>query len=144
MEGRRVFAELTIDENLQTGAFTNKDKRSVKDAYDRAMELFPILSERRSHIAGYLSGGEQQMPILVEQIRDIIAGINDSGVSVLLIEQNAAMALSIADYGYIMENGQIVLDGEADDLRNNADVQEFYLGLHTDESGERKSFRDLR
>ncbi len=168
MEGRRVFAELTIDENLRTGAFTNKDKKSVQDAYDKTMELFPVLKERRSHTAGYLSGGEQQMlaigrammanpdllildepslglaPLLVEQIRDIIVDINKSGVSVLLIEQNAAMALSISDYGYIMENGKIVLDGEAEKLRNDEDVQEFYLGLHTDESGERKSFRDVK
>ena len=168
MEGRRVFAELTIDENLQTGAFTNKNKQSVQDAYDRTMELFPVLSERRSHVAGYLSGGEQQMlaigrammadpellildepslglaPLLVEQIRDIVVDINKSGVSVLLIEQNAAMALSIADYGYIMENGSIVLDGEAAMLRDDPTVQEFYLGLHADESGERKSFRDVK
>jgi len=168
MEGRRVFAELTVDENLQTGGFTNGDKQSVQDAYDRTMDLFPVLAERRSSLAGYLSGGEQQMlaigralmanpkllildepslglaPLLVEQIRDIVVDINKSGVSVLLIEQNAAMALSIADYGYIMENGKIVLDGEASKLREDEDVQEFYLGLHTDESGERKSFRDVK
>ncbi len=168
MEGRRVFAELTVDENLQTGGFTNADKQSVQDAYDRTMELFPVLAERRSSLAGYLSGGEQQMlaigralmanpkllildepslglaPLLVEQIRDIVVDINKTGVSVLLIEQNAAMALSIADYGYIMENGKIVLDGEASKLREDEDVQEFYLGLHTDESGERKSFRDVK
>ena len=132
------------------------------------MELFPVLAQRRDSLAGYLSGGEQQMlaigrammadpkllildepslglaPLLVEQIRDIIVDINKEGVSVLLIEQNAAMALSIADYGYIMENGKIVLDDEAATLRADEDVQEFYLGLHTDESGERKSFRDVK
>ncbi len=168
MEGRRVFAELTVDENLQTGGFTNNDKESVQEAYDRTMELFPVLHDRRSSLAGYLSGGEQQMlaigrammadpkllildepslglaPLLVEQIRDIVVDINKSGVSVLLIEQNAAMALSIADYGYIMENGKIVLDDEAAKLREDEDVQEFYLGLHTDESGERKSFKDVK
>ncbi len=168
MEGRRVFAELTVEENLQTGAFTNADKDSVKSAYEQTMEMFPVLHERRDQSAGYLSGGEQQMlaigralmanpdllildepslglaPLLVEQIRDIIVDINKSGVSVLLIEQNAAMALSIADYGYIMENGKIVLDGPAEKLRNDEDVQEFYLGLHTDESGQRKSFRDVK
>ncbi len=168
MEGRRVFAELTVDENLQTGGFTNNDKESVKDAYERTMELFPVLQERRSSLAGYLSGGEQQMlaigrammanpkllildepslglaPLLVEQVRDIVVDINKSGVSVLLIEQNAAMALSIANYGYIMENGKIVLDDDAAKLRADEDVQEFYLGLHTDESGERKSFRDVK
>ncbi len=168
MEGRRIFAELTVDENLRTGAFTNKDKGSRDSAYNRAMELFPVLKERRNSTAGYLSGGEQQMlaigrammsdpellildepslglaPLLVEQIRDIIVDINKQGVSVMLIEQNAAMALSIADYGYIMETGKIVMDGDADKLRNDEDVQEFYLGLHTDESGERKSFRDVK
>jgi len=168
MEGRRVFAELTVDENLQTGGFTNSDKAMVDSAYERTMEQFPVLYERRSSLAGYLSGGEQQMlaigrammanpkllildepslglaPLLVEQIRDIIVEINKSGVSVLLIEQNAAMALSIADYGYIMENGKIVLDDNAETLRQDEDVQEFYLGLHTDESGERKSFRDVK
>ena len=168
MEGRRVFAEMTVDENLQTGGFTNHDKQSVKDAYERTMELFPVLHDRRSSMAGYLSGGEQQMlamgralmadpkllildepslglaPLLVEQIRDIVVDINKSGVSVLLIEQNAAMALSIADYGYIMENGKIVLDDDAATLREDPEIQEFYLGLHTDESGERKSFRDVK
>jgi len=83
-------------------------------------------------------------PLLVEQIRDIVVDINKEGVSVLLIEQNAAMALSIADHGYIMENGNIVLEGEAATLRNDPTVQEFYLGLHSDESGERKSFRDVK
>ena len=168
MEGRRVFAELTVEENLQTGAFTNTDKASIDTAYERTMELFPVLKERRDQRAGYLSGGEQQMlaigrammanpellildepslglaPLLVEQIRDIVVEINKSGVSVLLIEQNAAMALSIANYGYILETGKVVLDGDAEKLRNDEDVQEFYLGLHTDESGERKSFRDVK
>ncbi|MGI9605051.1 MAG: ABC transporter ATP-binding protein [Acidimicrobiales bacterium] len=168
MEGRRVFAELTVEENLQTGAFTNKDKVAVQEAYERTMELFPVLGDRRHSTAGYLSGGEQQMlaigrammanpkllildepslglaPLLVEQIRDIVVDINKSGVSVLLIEQNAAMALSIADYGYIMETGKIVLDGDAEKLRADEDVQEFYLGLHAGEDGERKSFRDVK
>lgn len=168
MEGRRVFGELTVDENLRTGAFTNKNKASIQEAYDRTMELFPVLQERRSSAAGYLSGGEQQMlaigrammadpqllildepslglaPLLVEQIRDIVVEINKSGVSVLLIEQNAAMALSIANYGYILETGKVVLDGDAEKLRNDEDVQEFYLGLHAGEDGERKSFRDVK
>jgi branched-chain amino acid transport system ATP-binding protein len=168
MEGRRVFAELTVEENLRTGAFTNRDKASVKAAYEQTMELFPILAERRDSTAGYLSGGEQQMlaigrammanpkllildepslglaPLLVEQIRDIVVDINKSGVSVLLIEQNAAMALSIADYGYVMETGKIVLDGDAAKLRQDEDVQEFYLGLRAGEDGERKSFKDVK
>ena len=167
LEGRRIFAELTVDENLRTGAYTNKDKGSVSAAYDRVMELFPRLKERRKSIAGYMSGGEQQMlaigraimsdpkllildepslglaPLLVQQIRDIIVDINKQGTSVLLIEQNANMALSISDYGYIMETGKIVMDGPAKKLLGDEDVQEFYLGLHGDE-GERKSFRDVK
>ena len=130
-------------------------------------DLFPRLHERRSQVAGYMSGGEQQMlaigralmaspkllildepslglaPKLIEQIRDIIVGINEQGTSVLLIEQNAMMALSIADYGYIMETGKVVMDGDAAKLRGDDDVKEFYLGLHGDE-GERKSFRDIK
>ncbi len=168
MEGRRVFAELTVDENLRTGAFTNGDKASVKAAYDKTMDMFPVLKDRRSSTAGYLSGGEQQMlaigralmadpkllildepslglaPLLVEQIRDIIVEINQSGVSVLLIEQNAAMALSIANYGYIMETGKIVMDGDAEKLRKDEDVQEFYLGLHAGDEGHKKSFKDVK
>ncbi|RMH81516.1 MAG: ABC transporter ATP-binding protein [Actinomyces sp.] len=167
MEGRRVFAELTVDENLTTGAFTVRDKAKQKANYERVMDLFPRLAERRDQTAGYLSGGEQQMlaigralmadpkllaldepslglaPMLIEQIRDIIVDINKQGTSVLLIEQNAMMALSIAHYGYIMENGKVVMDGEPRKLLADEDVQEFYLGLHG-EGGERKSFRDVK
>jgi branched-chain amino acid transport system ATP-binding protein len=130
------------------------------------MTLFPVLAGRRKDSAGYLSGGEQQMlaigralmadpkllildeptlglaPMLVQQIRDIIVDINRQGTSVLLIEQNAHMALSIADYGYIMETGKIVMDGDPKKLLGDEDVQEFYLGLHGE--GERKSFRDVK
>lgn len=165
MEGRRIFAELTVDENLSCGAFTNRANMDAN--YDRVMELFPRLKERHTQVAGYLSGGEQQMlaigralmadpkllildepslglaPMLIEQIRDIIVDINKQGVSVLLIEQNAMMALSIADFGYVMESGKIVMDGEAKKLLADEDVQEFYLGLHGD-GGERKSFRDVK
>ena len=167
MEGRRVFAELTVDENLVTGGITNTDRTSITEAHDRVMTMFPVLADRRTAVAGYLSGGEQQMlaigralmsnpkllildepslglaPKLVAQIRDTIVEINRSGTSVLLIEQNANMALSIADYGYIMETGKVVMDGEAAKLLKDEDIQEFYLGLHGDE-GERKSFRDVK
>ena len=167
MEGRRVFAELTVDENLVTGGITNTDRTSITEAHVRVMTMFPVLADRRTAIAGYLSGGEQQMlaigralmsnpkllildepslglaPKLVAQIRDTIVEINRSGTSVLLIEQNANMALSIADYGYIMETGKIVMDGEAAKLLKDEDVQEFYLGLHGD-GGDRKSFREVK
>ena len=166
MEGRRIFAELTVDENLNTGAFTVRDRKENEEAYGRVMELFPLLQSRRRDTAGYLSGGEQQMlaigralmadpkllildepslglaPMLIQQIRDIIVGINAQGTSVLLIEQNAVMALSIADYGYVMESGKVVMDGDPKKLLADEDVQEFYLGLHAE--GERKSFRDVK
>ncbi|HIE66544.1 MAG: ABC transporter ATP-binding protein [Acidimicrobiales bacterium] len=167
MEGRRVFAELTVDENLITGGITNTDRKALAVAHDRVMTMFPVLAERRKSTAGYLSGGEQQMlaigralmadpkllildepslglaPKLVAQIRDTIVEINTAGTSVLLIEQNARMALSIANYGYVLETGKVVMDGEAEKLLKDEDIQEFYLGLHGDE-GERKSFRDVK
>jgi branched-chain amino acid transport system ATP-binding protein len=167
MEGRRVFAELTVEENLTCGGFTVKDKAQMTAAYGRVMDLFPRLAERRKQVAGYLSGGEQQMlaigralmaspkllvldepslglaPKLIEQIRDIIVDINAQGTSVLLIEQNAMMALSVANYGYIMETGKVVMDGDAKKLLADDDVKEFYLGLHGDE-GAKKSFRDVK
>ncbi len=167
MEGRRIFAELTVDENLTAGAYTNRNSKNVKQQYDRVMTLFPRLAERRKSIAGYLSGGEQQMlaigralmqdpkllimdepslglaPKLVQQIKEIIVDINQQGTSVLLIEHNANMALSIAHHGYIMETGKMVMDGDPQKLLEDEDVQEFYLGLHGDE-GERKSFRDVK
>jgi branched-chain amino acid transport system ATP-binding protein len=166
LEGRRIFAEMSVDDNLRAGAFTNSNRASVAAAHERVMDLFPVLQGRRKDTAGYLSGGEQQMlaigralmadpkllildeptlglaPMLVQQIRDIIVDINGQGVSVLLIEQNANMALSIADYGYIMETGKIVMDGDPQKLLRDEDVKEFYLGLHGE--GERKSFRDVK
>jgi branched-chain amino acid transport system ATP-binding protein len=165
MEGRRVFAELTVDENLRTGAFTRRNKQEIREAYDRVMDLFPRLGERRRSTAGYLSGGEQQMlaigralmaaprillldepslglaPRLVEAIRDTISQLNEQGTSVLLVEQNAAMALHIADYGYVMETGKVVKDGAAGELMADRDIQEFYLGVG--EAG-RRSFRDVK
>ncbi|HKJ56510.1 MAG TPA: ABC transporter ATP-binding protein, partial [Nitriliruptoraceae bacterium] len=138
MEGRRVFAELSVEENLKAGAYTGRGD----GAQDRVFDLFPILAERRKSIAGYLSGGEQQMlaigralmanpelllldepslglaPQLVEQIRDLIVEINEQGTAVLLVEQTATMALSIASHGYVLETGKIVLDKSADELLN--------------------------
>ncbi|MCY4068470.1 MAG: ABC transporter ATP-binding protein [Acidimicrobiaceae bacterium] len=166
MEGRRIFAELTVEENLNAGGFTVRDRSQNAEAHQRVMELFPLLKSRRRSTAGYLSGGEQQMlaigralmtdpqllildepslglaPMLIEQIRDIIVDINKQGTSVLLIEQNAVMALSIAHYGYVMESGKVVMDGEPKKLLADEDIQEFYLGLHAE--GERKSFRDVK
>jgi branched-chain amino acid transport system ATP-binding protein len=166
MEGRRIFAELTVDENLRAGAYINSNRKRTDDAYDRVMSLFPALADRRKSVAGYMSGGEQQMLaigralmqdpkllildepslglalMLVQQIRDIIVEINDQGTAVLLIEQNANMALSIAHHGYIMETGKMVMDGTPQKLLKDADVQEFYLGLHGE--GEKKSFRDVK
>ncbi|CAN5804311.1 ABC transporter ATP-binding protein [soil metagenome] len=168
MEGRRVFAEMTVNENLTAGSYTVRDRRTSEQAYERVMALFPLLAERRKQVAGYLSGGEQQMlaigralmtdpkllildepslglaPLLVQQMRDIIVDINAAGTSVLLIEQNATMALSIATAGYVLETGRVVMDGSAEKLLNDADVKEFYLGLHTDGDGARRSFRDVK
>jgi branched-chain amino acid transport system ATP-binding protein len=168
MEGRRVFAEMTVDENLTAGGYTSRDRQAVGAARERVLTLFPRLAERRRQVAGYLSGGEQQMlaigrammtnpkllildepslglaPLLVQQIRDIIVDINRQGTSVLLIEQNATMALSISHTGYIMETGKVVMDGPADKLLKDEDVKEFYLGLHGDGDGGRRSFATVK
>ncbi len=165
MEGRRVFAELTVDENLRAGAFTRSSRSEVKEGYDRVYGLFPILTERRHATAGYLSGGEQQMlaigralmaaprlllldepslglaPKIVEQIRDIVVEVNRQGTSVLIVEQNAQMALAIADRGYVLETGRVVKDGPAEVLRDDDDIREFYLGMG--ETG-RRSFREVK
>jgi branched-chain amino acid transport system ATP-binding protein len=165
MEGRRIFAELTVEENLRAGAYTRRSRADVRDAYQRVVDLFPRLGERWRSTAGYLSGGEQQMlaigralmadprlllldepslglaPQLVEAIRDRIVELNRQGVSVLLVEQNAAMALAIASYGYVMETGKVVKDGPAQALLADEDIQEFYLGVG--EAG-RRSFRDVK
>jgi branched-chain amino acid transport system ATP-binding protein len=167
MEGRRVFEHLTAEENLIAGAHTRPDRGQISKDLDLVKEYFPRLAERKGVKAGYLSGGEQQMlaigrglmsrpnlmlldepslglaPLLVEEIFEIVQRLNQQeGVTVLLVEQNAAMALTIAHHGYIMENGRIVLDGEAHALRNNEDIKEFYLGLS--EVGARKSYRDVK
>lgn len=165
MEGRRIFQELTVDENLRAGGFTRRRSGDAKEIHDRVLDLFPVLKERRRSVAGYLSGGEQQMlamgrammasprlllldepslglaPKLVEQIRDLVVAINQEGTSVLLVEQNATMALSIAQRGYVMETGRVVKEGAASDLLADQDIQEFYLGG----GGEtRRSFRDVK
>jgi branched-chain amino acid transport system ATP-binding protein len=166
MEGRRVFAEMTVEDNLRAGAYANRDGSRVKEARARVISLFPQLGERSNATAGYLSGGEQQMlaigralmqdpkllildepslglaPLLVQEVRDIIVEINKQGTSVLLIEQNAKMALSIAHHGYIMETGKIVMDGDPARLLKDDDVKEFYLGVQP--TGEQKSFRDVK
>ena len=166
MEGRRVFAELDVDDNLRAGAYINRNAQNVHDSHDRVMALFPRLGERRTATAGYLSGGEQQMlaigralmqdpkllildepslglaPLLVQEVRDTIVEINRQGTAVLLIEQNASMALSISHRGYIMETGKMVMDGDPQKLLKDEDVKEFYLGLGA--SGEKKSFRDVK
>jgi branched-chain amino acid transport system ATP-binding protein len=168
MEGRHCFGHLTIEENLLTGAFTRRDGRGgVNQSLERVYAYFPRLKERRGAMAGYTSGGEQQMcaigralmanpsmvlldepsmglaPQIVEQIFEIVRDINQKErVSFLLAEQNTNMALKYATYGYILENGRVVLDGDAVALRENADVKEFYLG--TGGAGERRSFRDVK
>ncbi len=167
MEGRRVFEDLTVEENLVCGGYIRKDRRGIKDDFGKVYTYFPRLKERRKQLAGYLSGGEQQMlaigralmarpklmlldepslglsPLLVKEIFGIIKDINEKeGTTILLVEQNARVALSIAHYGYIMENGKVVLDGDAGKLIENEDVKEFYLGLT--EVGSRKSYRDVK
>jgi branched-chain amino acid transport system ATP-binding protein len=167
MEGRHCFGHLTIEENLLTGAFTRRDgKAAIKRDMEKVYGYFPRLAERRNSLAGYTSGGEQQMcalgralmsrpkiilldepsmglaPQIVEQIFEIVRDLNErEHVSFLLAEQNTAMALRYARYGYILENGRVVMDGEANDLASNEDVKEFYLGIS---QGRRKSFRDSK
>jgi len=167
LEGRRVFGHLTSEENLLVGAHNRKDRNTIKDDINMVYDYFPRLKRLRNNIAGYLSGGEQQMlvigrammaapklmmldepslglaPMLVEEIYDIIKRFNtDKKTSVLLVEQNVRIALSIAHYGYVMENGRVVLDGSADFLKNNEDVKEFYMGLSA--VGSKKSYRSVK
>jgi branched-chain amino acid transport system ATP-binding protein len=165
MEGRRIFSSLTVEENLRTGAYTRQSKSEIQSSYDRVMELFPKLTDMRKRTAGYLSGGEQQMvamgralmanpkvllldepslglaPLIVQQIADIIGEVNRQGTSVVLVEQNATMALSLAHRGYILENGRVVKDGTGAALLADKDIQEFYLGVG--DAG-RKSYRDVK
>lgn len=167
MEGRRIFEHLTVEENLRTGAYTRRNSHAIGGDLERVYHYFPRLRERRSVKGGYVSGGEQQMlaigralmarpklmlldepsmglaPMLVQEIFDIVVRMNrEEQVAILLAEQNAAMALRVVQYGYVMENGRIVLDGEAKMLRENEDVKEFYLGLTG--VGQRHSYRDVK
>ena len=167
MEGRHCFAHLTVEENLLTGAFTRKGSRAeIRDSLEKVYRYFPRLKQRRTSLAGYTSGGEQQMtavgralmaqpsmilldepsmglaPQIVEEIFEIVRDLNkNEHVSFLLAEQNTNVALRFADYGYILENGRVVMDGAASELARNEDVKEFYLGLS---SAGRKSFRDVK
>ncbi|MGZ3714171.1 MAG: ABC transporter ATP-binding protein [Ktedonobacterales bacterium] len=154
LEGRRLFADLTVEENLRAGAIARGDARAERRAYERVMDLFPVLRDRRNAAAGYLSGGEQQMlaigrglmsnprlllldepslglaPLMVQKIRGIVSEINAGGTAVLLVEQNAQMALPIAHHGYVLETGNVVLDQPAAQLLQDESVRKFYLGLH--------------
>ncbi|HMK36677.1 MAG TPA: ABC transporter ATP-binding protein [Desulfomonilaceae bacterium] len=167
MEGRCVFENLTVHENLMAATQTRRDRKEIRQQYDMVFHYFPYLDKRRNNLAGYLSGGEQQMlvigralmartklllldepslglsPMLVGEIFKIIKRLNtEQNMTILLVEQNARMALSIADHGYVMENGRIVLDDSVEKLKENEDVKMFYLGLT--EMGAKRSYRDAK
>jgi len=167
MEGRRLFEHLTAEENLRIGAYLRHDGSNIRKDIELVYHYFPKLKLLRNKTSGYLSGGEQQMlvvgrammahpklmlldepslglaPLLVQEIYEIVQRFNaEEKTSILLVEQNAWAALSIAEYGYVMENGKVVLDGPADKLRENEDVREFYMGLS--QMGERKSYREVK
>jgi branched-chain amino acid transport system ATP-binding protein len=167
MEGRRVLGHLSVEENLLVFAYLRKDRGKVKKDIDMVFEYFPRIKNFRHRTSGYLSGGEQQMlvigralmaspklmlldepslglaPLMVQEIYEIIHKINaEQKMAILLVEQNARAALGIADYGYVMENGRVVLSGPAETLRDNEDVQEFYMGLST--VGSKKSYREVK
>ena len=167
MEGRRVLEHLSVEENLLVGAYRRKDRRGVRQDLEMVFNYFPAVKRLRRRMSGYLSGGEQQMlvigralmarpklmlldepslglaPLLVQEIYEIIQRINtEQKMSILLVEQNVRTALGIADYGYVMENGKIVLGGPAEKLRDNEDVKEFYMGLSA--VGSQKSYREVK
>lgn len=165
MEGRRIFSSLTVEENLRSGGVVVSRRQNSGENLERMLQMFPVLAKRRRDTAGYLSGGEQQMlaigralmsepqlllldepslglaPRIVEQIRDVIVEVNQAGTGVLLVEQNAAMALSIAGHGYVMEHGRIVREGPAQSLLSDRDIAEFYLGGGADD---RRSYADIK
>jgi len=167
MEGRRVLEHLTVEENLLVGAYCRKDRAGVKRDIEMVFDYFPKIKDLRRQMSGYLSGGEQQMlvigralmarpklmlldepslglaPLLVQEIFEIIQRINaEQKMAMLLVEQNARAALGITDYGYVMENGRVVLSSPAEMLRDNKDVQEFYIGLSA--IGSKKSYREVK
>ena len=167
LEGRRIFGDLTVDENLAVATYARRGRAGAGISPDQVYGYFPRLAERRRQTAGYLSGGEQQMlaigralvagprcllldepslglaPLVVEEIFEILQRVNaEEGVPMLLVEQNAAMALEIASYGYIMENGKVVLDGESSVLKKDRDVQEFYLGVRSGHGAQ--SYREVK
>lgn len=168
MEGRRLFQHLTVEENLQVGAIPSSSSKTKKEEnLEQVYHYFPRLKDLRKRVSGYLSGGEQQMlvigrglmgepkimlldepsiglaPMLVQEIFKVIKQINsESGMTIVLVEQNARVALDVADYAYVMESGRIVMDGSSEQLSENEDIKEFYLGLTN--VGERKSYRDVK
>jgi branched-chain amino acid transport system ATP-binding protein len=167
IEGRRVFEHLTVEQNLKVGAHLRRGGKSVKEGLEVVYHYFPRLREKRNEVAGLVSGGEQQMtvvgralmthpklilldepsmglaPLLIHEIFNIITRLNrEENISILLVEQNVKLALNVAPYAYVMENGRIVMDDTSEKLRENPDIKDFYLGL-TDVGG-RKSFRDVK
>lgn len=167
MEGRRLFQHLTVEENLLTGAYIRRDGATIKRDLELVYHYFPRLKDLRNNTSGYLSGGERQMlvigrammshpklmlldepslglgPILVREIFQIVKRINEEEkTAILVVEQNARAALNLAEYGYVLENGRVVMDGPAEKLRDNEDIKEFYLGLS--KVGQRKSYREVK
>ena len=166
LEGRHLFEQLTVEENVIIGAIIRKDKNVIQEDLAKVYDLFPLLKNMRQRTSGYLSGGERQMvvigralmsrpkimlldepsmglsPLLVDEIFQIIKRINEDGTTILLVEQNATVALSVASFGYVVEDGRIVMDGPSEKLIENEDIKEFYLGLSY--IGKRKSYREVK